>query len=140
MTKLHKILTIILVLAGIQTAFAQFTDRKVADEPENVSVIFNNGSFTTGATTASGVATPEGFLWSENAANAEMTASNSTLGYVTTFPAVRLTDNFAVPEGQTWTITSVTAYGFQQNWLAPTSPFSGGTLHIGNSRRSCGAW
>lgn len=65
-SKFSKVFAVVLVLAGFQTAFAQYSSRMVAEEPENVSVLYNNGSFNTGATTESGVAEPDGFVWSES--------------------------------------------------------------------------
>ena len=126
-----KLFAAVLILAGFQTAFAQYADRMVAAEPNDVRVIYNNGEFRTGATSESGVAAPSGFVWSENQHNTgDLTVSNSVSGYGATFNAVRLADNFTVPAGQTWVISSVTVYGFVTNWTASVSPFSGGVLQI----------
>ncbi|MEZ5426646.1 MAG: VCBS repeat-containing protein [Pyrinomonadaceae bacterium] len=126
---------LILVFAGFQTALAQYTGRAVENEPENVAVLFNNGDFTTGTKTESGVSAPEGFVWSENQHDTgNMTESNTALGFGASFPPVRLADNFTVPDGQTWKISSVTVWGFVQNWTAPQSPFAGGVLQIWDGR------
>jgi len=78
---------------------------------------------------------PAGITWSENQHDTgNTTESNSVLGYGATFNPVRLADQFTVPAGQTWKISSVTVWGFVQNWLAPQSPFSGGVLQIWNGR------
>ena len=62
-------------------------------------VIHNNGEFRTGATSESGVAAPEGFVWSENQHDTgDLTVANSVGGYGTTYPAVRLADNFNSPK------------------------------------------
>ncbi len=53
-SRIFSVFTIVLVLAGFQTAFAQYSARLVQIEPENVAVIYNNGEFRTGATTESG--------------------------------------------------------------------------------------
>jgi len=132
-SKFYRVFVLIIVLAGFQTAFAQYTNRLVAVEPENVTVIYNNGEFRTGATSESGVAAPNGYVWSENARNAGVTTeSNSVSGFGASFPQVRLADNFTVPQGQVWRISSVTVWGFVQNWTAAQSPFSGGVLQIWN--------
>lgn len=126
-----------LVLAGIQTAFAKYTSKVVQEEPENVSVLFNNGNVATGATTESGVAAPDGFLWSENQHDTGNTSEvNNIIGFGATVTANgnRLADNFTVPAGQTWRITSVSVLGYVSNWNAPQSPFSGGALQIWNGR------
>ena len=129
----YRIFALLLILAGFQTAYGQFTNRLVEAEPENVTVLHNNGEFRTGATSESGVAAPEGFVWSENQHDTgDLTVANSVWGYGTTFPQVRLADNFTVPEGQTWIISSVTVWGFNQGWTGSNSPFSGGTLQIWN--------
>lgn len=131
--KAIKIFTLIIILAGVQTAFAQYIDRVVQVEPENITVLHNNGEFITGATTESGVEAPEGTVWSENSHDTDnLTESNTILGYGATFPQVRLADNFTIPEGETWIISSVSVWGFFSGWSAPQSPFSGGVLQIWN--------
>ena len=126
-----KIFTFVLILIGFQTAFAQYADRMIADEPNDVTVIYNNGEFRTGATSESGVAAPSGFVWSENQHDTgDLTAANSVSGYGATLNANRLADNFTVPAGQTWVVSSITVYGFVQGWTASVSPFSGAVLQI----------
>ncbi len=126
-----KLFALIVILTGIQNVFGQYAERIVGVEPENVQVLFNNGNTETGNVTESGVTAPEGITWSENQHDTgNTTESTSVLGYGATFSAVRLADNFTVPAGQTWKISSVTIYGFVQNWLADQSPFAGGVLQI----------
>ena len=134
-SKYCKIYTLVLILVGFQTAFAQYADRMVAAEPNDVTVIYNNGGVSTGATTESGVAAPDGYTWSENQHDTGNTTEvNNLLGFGATLTTGgnRLADNFTVPAGQTWTITSVSVQGFVANWTAPVSPFSGAALQIWN--------
>lgn len=134
-SKFCQFFTIVLVLANFQTAFAQHTDRIIAAEPDDVTIVYNNGNFRSGATSESGVAAPSGFVWSENQHNSgNLTEANSVSGYGATFGANRLADNFTVPAGQTWQISSVTVYGFVVAWTASVSPFSGGVLQIWNGK------
>ena len=132
-SRLFNLFTVILVLTISQTVFAQLVNRVVQVEPVNVTVLYNNGEFRTGATSESGVAAPEGFVWSENQHDTgDLTVANSVGGYGTSYPSVRLADNFTVPEGQRWVISSVSVWGFNQGWVGNNSPFSGATLQIWN--------
>ena len=127
----------ILVLTGSQTIFAQYLQRVVQVEPEDVAVLYNNGNVSTGATTESGIAAPKGYTWSENQHDTGNTTEvNTTLGFGATLTTGgnRLADNFTVPAGQTWTITSVSLQAFVSGWTTPTSPFSGAALQIWNGR------
>ncbi len=128
-----SVIILVLLLAGFEQSVAQYSSRVVAEEPENVTVIYNNGEFRTGRTSESGVLAPTGFVWSENQHDTgNLTQANSVGGFGATFPLLRLADNFTVPPGQTWKISSVTVWGFVQNWTAGVSPFSGGVLQIWN--------
>lgn len=132
-----SVFTIVLVLAGFQTVAAQYSSRVVEVEPENVTVLYNNGNVSTGATTESGVAAPDGFTWSENQHDTGNTTEvNTALGFGATLAPTgnRLADNFTVPAGQTWTITSVSVLGFVSGWTTLQSPFSGATLQIWDGR------
>ncbi len=101
--------------------------------------LFDNGPLVTGATTASGVAAPAGFVWSEVAARAgEPGVSNNAAGFNIandTFGQWRLADDFTIAAGQTWTLSSVRVFAYQTNSAAGTQPFaSGATLRVWNGR------
>lgn len=134
-SRLSKLLALVIIFAGVQTITAQYTSRVVEAEPQDVTVIYNNGNFTTGNTSKSGVVAPTGYVWSESQNDtASTTETNSVLGFGATSAGVHLADNFTIPAGQSWRITSVSVWGFFLNWTAPQSPFSGGFIRIWNGR------
>jgi hypothetical protein len=136
-SKFHRVFALIIVLTGFQTTFAQYSKRVVENEPENVTVLYDNGNVSIGATSESGVAALTGSKWSESQHDTGNTTEvNTALGFGTTLTTGgnRLADNFTVPAGQTWTIMSISVQGFVSNWIAPQSPFSGGALQIWNGR------
>lgn len=83
---------------------------------------------STGAITGSGVAAPDGFLWSE-AQNDGMGVANTNAGYTAT-GNFRLADDFTVPAGQSWTVTNILTYGYQTGSVAGAQPITGGTINI----------
>lgn len=134
-SKYYKFFPLILVLAGFQTTFAQYKETIVAAEPENVAVVYNNGNLETGPTSKSGVAAPAGFVWSETQNDTgNTTETNSVVGFGAQFNSSRLADNFTIPAGQTWVITSVTTYGYRNNWTNHSSPYAGASLRVWKGR------
>ena len=134
-SRYYQVFALILVLTGFQTAFAQYTSKIVENEPEDVSVLYNNGAVSTGATSKSGVAAPTGYTWSEcQNDTGNTTETNTVNGYGATFSVNHLADNFTIPAGQSWRISSVSVWGYFLGWTAPQSPFSGGILRIWNGR------
>ena len=134
-SRYYQVFALILVLTGFQTAFAQYTSKIVENEPEDVSVLYNNGEVSTGATSKSGVAAPTGYTWSEcQNDTGNTTETNTVNGYGATFSVNHLADNFTIPAGQSWRISSVSVWGYFLGWTAPQSPFSGGILRIWNGR------
>lgn len=94
-------------------------------------VFYTNGNLGTGATSESGVAAPAGFSWSEVQHNTgNTTEANTTLGFGGTQGSNRLADDFTVPAGTGWTVTSVNLYSYQTGVTGPPSPFTAYTLQI----------
>ena len=100
------------------------------------TLIYDNGSLASGATSKSGVAAPAGFFWSELSTENGSNNSNTTLGagcqVISPTTNNRCADDFIVPVGQTWTINSVLVFGYQTGSTA--QPFVGGNLRIWNGR------
>jgi hypothetical protein len=157
----YKALALVLILIGLQTGAAaqyyadrgerneppvennggkneipaQYVGRAVENELANVTILYQNGHLATGATSKSGVSAPHGFVWSETQNDAGNTLeSNSVLGFGAQFGANRLADNFTIPAGQTWIISSVSVYAFRGRWTSPASPFSGASLRVWSGR------
>jgi len=88
--------------------------------------LYTNGSFTTGTTSKSGVAAPAGFTWSEAQNDAGVTTiANTSAGYTASKTTnYTLADNFVVPAGQSWTISSLSFFGYQSGYTGTTSPFT----------------
>lgn len=100
-------------------------------------VIYDNGGLATGATSKSGVAAPAGTQWSEVQNNGwDTTASNTNAGVgcqlIGTTTNNRCADDFAVPPGESWSVTSVTVFAYQTGFAGAVSPFVGANLRIWN--------
>jgi len=101
---------------------------------------YNNGGLSTGVTSNNGTAAPAGYTWSEVQNNTgNTTESNTTagvgcqkVGTTTNFCA----DDFIIPAGQSWTISSIELFGYQTGYAGTTSPFTGVTLNIFSSNPS----
>lgn len=96
--------------------------------------IYDNGGLATGTTTSSGVTVPTpGYQWSEVQNDAgNMTESNTSAGATCTTSgttAFRLADDFIIPDGETWTIESITGYAYQTG-AAGATPVNAATLRI----------
>lgn len=107
----------------------------------NAQVLYNNGPLKTGTATESGVVAPgaPAVEWSENQHDAGNTTQfNSVLGFSDNYDSpgaqLRLADNFTVPSGQIWNVTSVCLYGYKTGALTPPSPFDAYNLAIWNGR------
>ncbi len=113
--------------------------------------IYDNGGLSTGATTASGVAAPSGYTWSEAQSEAgNTTESNTNAGYSAIYNTAntvnfQLADDFTVPEGEEWAITQFEFFGYQTGFTGlglpidalriqvySGDPQNGGTLVAGN--------
>lgn len=99
---------------------------------------YNSGAIglSTGTVTGSGVAAPAGFEWSElqNAGG----FANTSAGFSGHAPSFRLADDFTVPAGQSWNVTSVLTYGYQTGSVASTQPITGGSINIWNGAPNAG--
>lgn len=99
--------------------------------------IFTNGSISTGATSTNSTAAPAGYTWSE------IQAPNTTLGagaiYNNAATAdLSLADDFVVPAGQTWNITSAEFFGYQTGYAGTTIPIDVLRVRIWNGDPSVG--
>lgn len=93
--------------------------------------IYNNGPFISGRVSASGVAAPAGFRWSE--LQAVGNEANTVLGsadYQASSSRFRLADDFVVPTGQTWRIDSVVTYSYQPYAQGYATPFTAANIRI----------
>lgn len=101
----------------------------------NAQIIYDNGGLATGATTKSGVAAPAGTQWSEGQNNQGDTTSSNTTGgvgcqVIGAATNNRCADDFIVPVGETWTVSSVVTFAYQTGFAGGTSPIVGATLRI----------
>jgi len=97
--------------------------------------IFSNGPVSTGVVSGSGIVAPPVSTWSELAEDCGApSVCNSAAGYQCAVSnQTRLTDDFSVPAGQWWTVSSVIVYGYQTG-STTTSTLTGATLRIWNGR------
>lgn len=87
-------------------------------------LLYSNGSFSTGPTAKIGTVAPAGYTWSELQNDAANTAVSNG---VTGFSSLRssgseLADDFVVPAGQTWTLSTVSVFCYQTGAIA--NPFN----------------
>ncbi|SHL80804.1 T9SS type A sorting domain-containing protein [Hymenobacter psychrotolerans] len=96
--------------------------------------LFSNGSFTTGATAKNGSVAPTGYTWSEvQNDNGVTTISNANAGFSSLKSSgFELADDFTVPAGRRWNISSVGVYGYQTGFAGTTSPFTAIYIRIWN--------
>lgn len=97
------------------------------------SQTYNNGGLSTGATSKGGTAAPTGYTWSELQNNTgNTTESNTSLGFGGTSSSATasffIADDFTVPVGATWQITTIDFFGYQTNYAGTTAPF--GTVRV----------
>jgi photosystem II stability/assembly factor-like uncharacterized protein len=93
--------------------------------------IYNNGPVFTGRLSASGVAAPAGFRWSE--LQAIGTEANTLLGSAdvqNSSSRYRLADDFTVPTGQSWRIDSLVTYSYQQYDPGYSTPYTSANVRI----------
>lgn len=105
--------------------------------------VYSNGNVSTGAISSNGVSAPAGYTWSE------LQGTDTTLGGPGTiggYAFVRVSDDFSIPVGEKWTISSFYLFAYLPNATSlPYSklhaqiyigPPSGGYLIYGNSETS----
>ena len=88
-----------------------------------------NSNLSTGPTATGGGAAPAGYTWSE------LQPGSTSFGVSGNIAAgVRLGDDFTVPAGNTWNLTSMTFFGYQTGFAGTTSPFTTirVTIHSGS--------
>lgn len=94
---------------------------------------YSGGNLSTGATSSTSVAAPAGYTWSE------IQGQNTTFGvagYIDGTNDFRLADDFTVPAGQTWAISSVEVFAYQTS--STSFPISQMNLKIWNGSPSAG--
>ena len=94
---------------------------------------YTNGNLSTGATAANGTTAPAGYTYSQLQLDAQSFgfSANPTNN-------LSLADDFTVPEGQSWNISSMTFYAYSTNYAGTTSPFSVVRVKIYNTNPSVG--
>lgn len=97
----------------------------------NAQQIYTNGPISTGATSTNSTVAPVGYTWSE------LQTPNTTLG-ASGFNNNALTndfsiaDDFVVPTGETWNLTSVEVFGYQTGYAGTTIPIDAIKVRIWN--------
>ncbi|PQA91923.1 hypothetical protein B0A69_15985 [Chryseobacterium shigense] len=103
-----------------------------------LSQTYNNGGLSTGATTKGGTAAPAGYTWSELQNNTgNTTESNTSLGLGGTFSSATasffIADDFTIPVGSTWQISTIDFFAYQTNYAGTTAPFNTVRVNIFSS-------
>ena len=102
------------------------------------SQLYTNGTFSTGSVSKSGVNAPAGITWSEmQNVTGNTTQSNATAGFPAYFyssgtTSYRLADDFIVPTGQTWEVTSFDFFGYVADYIGTTIPIDQLKIQIFN--------
>ncbi|MGC5746861.1 T9SS type A sorting domain-containing protein [Chryseobacterium sp. NFX27] len=99
---------------------------------------YNNGGLSTGATSKSGTAAPAGYTWSEVQNNTgNTTESNGTSGFGGMYSSAAsnlfIADDFTIPAGASWQITSIDFFAYQTSYMGTTSPFNTVRVNIFSS-------
>jgi hypothetical protein len=84
---------------------------------------------STGATAKVGTPAPSGYTWSEVKNNiGNTTESNTSGGFGGTFNSATtnffIADDFIVPPGMQWQISSIDFFAYQTNYTGATNPFT----------------
>jgi hypothetical protein len=88
---------------------------------------YSTGPLSTGDTHSLGTVAPTGYTWSElQNANTLLGAGGSDTGTASFVVA----DDFVVPTGETWNVTSVSGFSYQTNYTGSTSPYTGFRIAI----------
>lgn len=110
----------------------------------NAQQIYTNGGFSTGTTSASGVNAPAGFSWSELQSDAgNTTESNGSFGFSAYYitagtTSFALADDFVVPAGEIWDVTSFDFFIYQTNYAGNTPPIDELRVQVFNGDPSAG--
>lgn len=101
---------------------------------------YSNGGLSTGPTANNGTAAPAGYTWSEVQNNTgNTTESNTTAGYTAALFGTTnffLADDFIIPAGQSWQVSSIDVFAYQTGYTGSTSPFNVLRLSISNGNPS----
>lgn len=106
--------------------------------------IYTNGSLSTGSVTASGFVAPSGYTWSELQNNTGNTTQvNGTSGLPAYFysdgsVSYALADDFVVPVGQTWEITSFDFFCYEPVYSGSIPPIDQLHIRLYNTNPSIG--
>jgi hypothetical protein len=92
-------------------------------------VLWNNGPLATGTISLGGNTAPGGAQWSEVPKDGTSGCTLNVAGFGGA-GALRLADDFVVPAGQTWNLTSVTLFGYLTNGTTTAPPWTTITLRI----------
>lgn len=104
----------------------------------SIAQTYNNGGLSTGATANNGTAAPTGYTWSEIQNNTgNTTESNTNSGYsamyISTTSNLFLADDFIVPAGSQWQISSIDFFAYQTGYTGTTNPFTTVRVNIYSS-------
>ena len=99
---------------------------------------YNNGGLSTGAASKSGTAAPAGYTWSEVQNNTgNTTEANSISGFAGTYSSATsslfMADDFTIPTGASWQITSIDFFAYQTSYIGTISPFNTVRVNIFSS-------
>jgi hypothetical protein len=111
------LMTLVLLLTGTGALFAQ---------------TYVNGNLSTGSTTSNGTAAPAGYTWSE------VQDGNENAGFVASTTTYSIADDFTVPAGETWNLSSMKFYAYSTGFAGTTSPFNAVYIRIYNTDPSVG--
>lgn len=104
----------------------------------NAQQIYTNGPLSTGATSNSGLAAPAGYTWSEcQNETGNTTESNTNAGYGALFNtaetnSLQLADDFIVPVGEVWNVSSFDFFGYKTGYVGTTIPMDELRIEIYN--------
>lgn len=103
----------------------------------NAQTTYSNGGLSTGTTTANGASTsPAGYTWSELQSVGGVTNTNLGFGAIYNNAATTnllIADDFVVPAGETWTISSIDLFLYQTSYTGTTPPIDVMRLAIANT-------
>lgn len=106
--------------------------------------IYTNGALSTGATSASGVAAPSGYTWSEvQSETGNTTESNTNFGYSAYYLAdgstsFAMSDDFEVPAGEVWNVSSFDFFIYQTNYAGVVPPIDELRVQVYSGNPSAG--
>lgn len=115
----------LMVCAGSVASAQLYSNRGGTANPSEIGL-------ASGPTTRSGVAAPAGSQWSE--LDLGNTNNGSTVSISGTTGIFRLTDDFTVPAGQSWTLSSVLVYAYRTGSLATDNIAASGNVRVWSGR------